>query len=140
MAAKLRPGSSGKISLLRLAYSAPAPDNSNIEELRRLTLPATKALPFVKLRANDQPTWRPENYWQVEPAGKRDTQVKLGRRHAQAAIAAMKADRNSHLIACIVQDIIADAVAPTTKNGHSKRSAVAFGFLLEISETLAAGR
>lgn len=140
MAAKLRSKSSGKMPSLRLAYSAPARDNSTIEELRRLTLPATKALPFVKLRANDQPTWRPESYWNVKPTGKRDAHVRLGRQYAREAIVAMKADRNYHLIASIVQDIISDAAAPTGKAKRGKHSAVALGFLLEISEAMATER
>jgi hypothetical protein len=56
-------------------------------------LPAAKALPFVKLRANDQPMWRPESFWCFEPTGKRDTDVRLGRKYAREAIAAMKTDR-----------------------------------------------
>ena len=48
---------------LRLAYSAPAPGELIGAEILRFTLPATKALPFVKLRADDQPLWRPESFW-----------------------------------------------------------------------------
>jgi hypothetical protein len=129
MAAKSRPNSSSLVPFLRLAYSAPALQESTIAELRRLTLPATKALPFVKLRANDQPMWRPESFWHVKPTGKRETDLRLGRKYAGAAIAAMKADRNSHLVAHIIQDIIKDAER-TRKKGGRGYSAIALGFLV----------
>jgi hypothetical protein len=96
---------------LRVAYSAPAPDESIGAEIRRFTLPATKALPFVKLRVKDQPMLRPESFWHV-PA-ERGNQI--GRQYAREAIAAMKADRNSSLIALIIQDIIKNAVVPSAK-------------------------
>ena len=86
---------------LRLAYSAPEPDNSILRELHQLMLPATKALPFVKLRAEDQPPWHPESYWSVEPTGKREIDVELGRAYARKAIAAMKADHNKGLISLL---------------------------------------
>ena len=93
---------------LRLAYSAPEPDNCVLEEVHRLMLPATKALPFVKLRGDDQPLWHPESYWSVKPTGKRGIDLELGRAYARKAIAAMKADHNEGLISLIVQDIIRD--------------------------------
>jgi hypothetical protein len=136
MALKLQKKSSMQTPRLRLAYSAPEPDTSTIEELRRLTLSATKALPFVKLRANDQPLWRPESYWNVKTTGKRDTDLQLGRNYARKAIAAMKADQNNRLIALIVEDIIHDAVGRTKKK--SRPCPVAVGFLNEISQSVAA--
>src|ERR1700716_3334046 len=84
-------------TFLRVAYSAPKLSESTIEGIRRLTLPATKALPFVKLKANDQPLWRPESFWHVAPTGKREMDVRLGRQYARDAIVAMKADQNCHL-------------------------------------------
>src|SRR5260221_2879354 len=75
------------VPVLRLAYSAPAPGESIGTEIRRFTLPATKALPFVKVRANDQPLWRPESFWHVAPTGKRESDVRLGRKYARLAIA-----------------------------------------------------
>src|ERR1700704_4585291 len=98
MAAKSRSKSTRPASFLRVAYSAPAPDKSIGADIRRFTLPATKALPFVKLRANDQPMLRPESFWHVRPTGKRERDVQIGRHYAQLAIAAMKADRSSNLI------------------------------------------
>ncbi len=50
---------------LRLAYSAPVSDGSTIRELHRLTMPATKALPFVKSAGGDNPLSRPQSYWNV---------------------------------------------------------------------------
>ena len=138
MAVKLRSKSSRSTPFLRLAYSAPAPDESTVEELRRFMLSATKALPFVKLRADDQPLLRPESFWHVEPTGKRETDVRLGRKYARQAIAAMKADHNAHLIAFIVQDIIKDAIERSGKKGRGRRSAIVLGFLTEISEVIAA--
>jgi hypothetical protein len=138
MAAKTRSKSSRPASFLRVAYSAPAPDASIGAEIRRFTLPATKALPFVKLRAKDQPMLRPESFWHVRPTGKRERDVQIGRHYAQLAIAAMKADRNSNLIALIVQDIIKDAVDRSAKKGRGLQSPTVLGFLAEISDSLAA--
>ena len=125
---------------LRLAYSAPVPDLALGEEIRRFTLPATKALPFVKVGANDQPLVRPESFWNVESSGKRETDVRLGRQYARLAIAAMKADRDSDLIALVIQDIIKDAVERIGKSGRGRNSPAALGFLAEISEVIAAAR
>jgi hypothetical protein len=138
MALKTRSKASKPVPFLRLAYSAPMLQESTMEDIRRLTLPATKALPFVKLKANDQPLWRPESFWHVQPTGKREADVRLGRKFACKAIAAMKADRNSHLIAHIIQDIINDAAhhAPTKKRGRYRP--IVLGFLLGISEAIAA--
>jgi hypothetical protein len=138
MAAKMRSKNSRSPSFLRVAYSAPAPEKSIGTEIHRFTLPATKSLPFVKLRANDQPMWRPESYWNVRPTGKRERDVQIGREYAREAIAAMKADRNSSLIALIIQDIIKDAVDQTTKKSRTMQSPTVLGFLAEISESLAA--
>ena len=138
MAAKTRSKSSRPAAFLRVVYSAPAPGESIDTEIRRFTLPATKALPFVKLRANDQPMLRPESFWHVRPTGKRARDVQIGREYAQQAIAAMKADRNSSLIALIIQDIIKDAVDRTAKKGGSMQSPTVLGFLAEISGSLAA--
>jgi len=134
----LHSNASSRPAGLRLAYSAPEPDNSTIEELRRLTSPATKALSFVRLRANDQPLLRPEGYWQVRSTGKRGMDVALGRSYARKAIAAMKADHNAALIALILEDIIHDAAQRGGKNGRGRISHVARGFLDEISQSLAA--
>jgi hypothetical protein len=112
---------------------------STVEEIRRLMLPATKALPFVRLRANDQPLWRPESFWHVKPTGKRETDVRLGRKYAREAIAAMKADRNGHLIAHIIQDIIRDAAEHKGKKGRGRHSPIVLGFLVGISEAIASG-
>jgi hypothetical protein len=138
MAAKLRSKSSKPGSFLRLAYSAPAPHESTIEGIRRLMLPATKALPFVKLRANDQPMWRPESFWHVRPTGNKERDIQLGREYAREAIAAMKVDHNRHLIALVVQDIIKDAIDRSKSKGLARRSPAVLGFLSEISESLAA--
>ena len=112
---------------------------STVEEIRRLMLPATKALPFVRLRANDQPLWRPESFWHVKPTGKRETDVRLGRKYAREAIAAMKADHNGHLIAHIIQDIIKDAAERQGKKGRGRYSPIVLGFLIGISEAIASG-
>jgi len=137
MAAKSRSKSTRPASFLRVAYSAPAPDETIGADVRRFTLPATKALPFVKLRADDQPMLRPESFWHVRPTGKRERDVQIGRQYAREAIAAMKADRNSSLIALIIQDIIKDAVDRTTKKNRSMQTPTVLGFLAEISGSLA---
>ena len=138
MAARTRSKSARPAAFLRVAYSAPAPGESIGAEIRRFTLPATKALPFVKLRADDQPMLRPESFWDVRPTGKRQRDIQIGRQYARAAIAAMKADRNSSLIALIIQDIIRDAVDRTGKKGRSLQRPIVLGFLAEISGSLAA--
>src|ERR1700688_4681040 len=89
MVAKTRSKSARPASFLRVAYSAPAPGESIDAEIRRFTLPATKALTFVKLRAHDQPMLRPESFWHVRPTGKRERDIQIGRQYAHEAIAAM---------------------------------------------------
>jgi hypothetical protein len=49
----------------------------------------------------------------------------------------MKADHNSHLIAHIIQDIIKDAAERAGKQGRI-RSPIALGFLIGLSEAMAA--
>jgi len=125
---------------LRLAYSAPEADRSTAADILRYMLPATKALPFVKLRTNDQPLWRPESFWQVASTGDRKKDVNLGRRYARLAIAAMKADRDRQLIASVVQDIISDTMTRSQGRGRPQPSAAVLGFLAEISEYIATAR
>ena len=137
-ASKLPP--SGSAPFLRLAYSAPEADRSTAADILRYMLPATKALPFVKLRSNDQPLWRPESFWHVASTGDRKKDVNLGRRYARLAIAAMKADRDRHLIASVVQDIISDTMTRGQARGRAQPSAAALGFLAEISEYIATAR
>ena len=137
MAVKSRSNSS-RLAFPRLAYSAPAPHECAGEQILRSTLPATKALPFVKLRAHDQPMWRPQSYWHVEPTGRRAIDVAVGRSYAHKAIAAMKADRNGDLIALVLQDIIGDSIERMGKRGHRRLNPTVLGFLIEISEAVAA--
>jgi len=79
--------------------------------------------------------WRPESYWHVTSTGKRAMDLRLGRTYARAAIAAMKADRNSHLLAHVLQDMVRDSGKGASKGDSS--GAVMRGFLAEISEALA---
>jgi hypothetical protein len=138
MVTKLHSKLARATTFLRVAYSAPKLSESTAEGIRRFLLPATKALSFVKLKANDQPLWRPESFWHVEPTGKREIDVRLGRKYAREAIAAMRADHNSHLLAYVIQDIIKDAVQHAAeKKGRARRNAVVLGFLAEISEAIA---
>jgi hypothetical protein len=81
---------------------------------------------------------RPESYWHVRTSGKALRDKQLGRQYARAAIAAMKADRDSSLIALIVQDMIKETVTRTAKKGGRMQSPIAMGFLAEISAALAA--
>lgn len=124
----------------RLAYSAPAVEHSTAADILRYMLPATKALPFVKLHDNDQPLWQPESFWHVQSTGDRKSDVTLGRRYARLAIAAMKADRNSALIASVIHDIIVDTATRSKGRSPARPSPAALGFLAEISEHLAAAR
>jgi hypothetical protein len=91
----------------------------------------------VKLRVHDQPMWRPESYWHVTSTGKRETALRLGRKYARAAIAAMKADHNDHLVANVVQDMVQDAIKGASMKKRNSGGAVMRGFLAEISEALA---
>ena len=138
MAVKLRSNSTTSEPFLRLVYSAPAAYESIGSKIRRFTLPATKSLPFVKVRANDQPFWRPESFWHVKSTGKREKDIQLGRKYARLTIAAMKADRVFHLVALVLQDIIKDAIKNTGKKGCGLRCPILLGFLAEISEVIAA--
>jgi hypothetical protein len=148
MAVKTRSKTSRPAPFLRLAYSAPTQQESTLQapgahaapatDIHHRALPATKALPFVKLRANDQPTWHPESFWRVQPTGKREADIRLGRKFACQAIAAMKADRNNRLIAYIVQDIINDVAQRGRKSERGRYRAIVLGFLIGISEAVAA--
>ena len=138
MTTKMRSKSPRPASFLRVAYLAPARDELGAAEIHRFTLPATKALPFVMLKANDQPMWRPESYWHVRTTGRRKRDAQIGREYAREAIAAMKADRNSDLIALIIQDIIGHAVEEAATDGRRIQSPIVQGFLAEISKSLAA--
>jgi len=138
VAVKLRSKSTTSEPYLRLAYSAPAPDESIVPEIHRFTRPATKSLPFVNVSANDQPFWRPESFWHVESTGKREKDIELGRKYARLAIAAMKADHDHHLVALVIQDIIKDAIKKIGKKGCGMRNPISLGFLAEISEIIAA--
>jgi hypothetical protein len=80
---------------------------------------------------------RPESFWHVRPSGKRERDVQIGRQYAREAIAAMKADRNSGLIALIIQDIIRNAVGQSAKKGPGLQNPTVLGFLAEISALLA---
>ena len=124
-------------TFLRLAYSAPQRDRSTAEELRRYMQPATKALPFVKLRANDQPLWRPECYWHVKSTRDKERDLRLGRKYARTAIAAMKADRNSGLIGLIIQDIVRVSSKSSGKRAPLRLSPIAQGFISEFGAAVA---
>jgi hypothetical protein len=137
MTVKTRSRAITPVAFPRLAYSAPSLEDTTVKDLMRLTLPATKALPFVRLRAGDQPWWRPECYWCVEPTGSIKKDFELGRRYARAALAAMKADDNQRLIRDILQDIVKDAVEHAGRRGRGRRNGAARGFLAEVSEALA---
>jgi hypothetical protein len=136
MGTKIRKIASG--TFLRLAYSAPSSQERSATKFRPYTLPATKALPFVKVRANDQPLWHPESFWHVQSTGKRERDIQMGRKYARLAIAAMKSDGNDALLAFIMQDIIEDAVERVAKTGRRQHTATVLGFLREISQSIAA--
>ena len=137
MAVNLNSKSLRPTAHLRLAYSAPASEERAGAGIHRYTLPATKALPFVKLRAHDQPLWRPEGYWHVKSTGKREMDLRLGRKYARQAVAAIKSDHNTQLIVHVIQDMLRDANKRTNKKGHDVSSAIVRGFLAEIGEILA---
>ena len=124
---------------MRLAYSTPLPTNGRAQENHRYEFLAAKGLPFVKLRANDQPSWRPESFWHVRPTGQWERDAQTGRKYARQAIAAMKSDQNGALISLIIQDIIKDSVEQAAKTGRRRHSPLALGFLSEISKSVAAG-
>jgi hypothetical protein len=139
MSAKVRSKLSKSGPFLRLAYSAPLPMDRSAHKLRSHEFSAAKGLPFVKLRANDQPTWRPESFWHVRPTGRWERDVQIGHKFARQAVAAMRSDQNSALISLIIQDIIAASVEQAAKTGRRRHSPTALGFLAEISKSVAAG-
>jgi hypothetical protein len=138
MSAKIRSRLSKSGPFLRLAYSAPLPLDRSAHE-RPYEFLAAKGLPFVKVRANDQPTWRPESFWHVRPTGQWERDFQIGRKYARQAVAAMKSDQNSALIALIIQDIIRDSVEQAAKTGRRRHSPLGLGFLAEIGKTIAVG-
>jgi hypothetical protein len=121
----------------RLVYSAPSAQPESAARTSPYRLTVTKALPFVKPWANDQPSWHPESFWRVRSTGNRQRDIQLGRKYARQAISAMKADGNSALIALILQDVIKDAVTQAAKTGRRHHSPTVLGFLREISQSLA---
>jgi hypothetical protein len=138
MSARIRSRLAKSGPYLRLAYSAPA-GRKSADEVRPHELLAAKALPFVKLRVNDQPMWRPESFWHVRPTGHWERDLQTGRKYARQAIAAMKLDQNSALISLIVQDIIRHSVDEAAKTGRRRHSPIALGFLAEVSQSVAVG-
>ena len=70
------------------------------------------------------------------PRGK-ERDVRLGRKYARAAIAAVKADCNEGLIALIVQDIVRISSKSDGKRGPLRLSPIAQGFLGEIGAAVA---
>ena len=63
--------------------------------------------------------------------------LRLGRKYARQAVAAMKSDHNTQLIAHVVQDMMRDASKRTNKKGHDLSSSIVRGFLAEIGVILA---
>ena len=138
MPARIRSRLSKSGPFLRLAYSAPSP-TKNADDVRSCEFLAAKALPFVKLRANDQPMWRPESFWNVRPTGNWERDLETGRKYARQAIAAMKLDQNSTLISLILQDIIKHSLEEAAKTGRRRHGPMVLGFLAEVSQSAAAG-
>jgi hypothetical protein len=62
------------------------------EEIAQLLMSAIKALPFVKLKKDDQPMWRPESYWHVSQTRNLEQDQARGERYAIEAVAAMRSD------------------------------------------------
>jgi hypothetical protein len=137
MPAKIRSKLSKSGPFLRLAYSAPLPQDRRAHGPRTCEFLAAKGLPFVKLRANDQPTWRPESFWHVRSTGAWERDVEIGRKYARLAIAAMKSDQNSALISLIIQDIVRDSIEQAAKTGRRRHTPMALGFLGEVSQVVA---
>jgi hypothetical protein len=74
----------------------------------------------------------------VKSTGNREKDIQLGRKYARLTIAAMKADRDFHLVALVLKDIIKDAIKNTGKKGCGLGCPILLGFLAEISEVIAA--
>src|SRR5207248_2293072 len=77
-------------------------------ELRRLCRVSCKALPFVKVKENDQPMWSPESYWHTEPTGNPHADYRRGRQYANMAFAAMRQDCGANILSWILEDIVRD--------------------------------
>jgi hypothetical protein len=137
MSARIRSRLSKTGPFLRLAYSAPSPAKQAADEARTYEFLAAKALPFVKLRPNDQPMWRPESFWHVRATGNWERDMQTGRKYARQAIAAMKLDRNSTLISLILQDIIKQSLEEAANTGRRRHGPIVLGFLAEVSQSAA---
>jgi hypothetical protein len=97
---------------------------------------ATKALPFVKVKDNDQPGWLPENYWAVTPTGQFIADRDQGREYARLAVDAMRADHTPGLLGWIVHDMVKDAVASAGKRQRKTGGAIRMGFMDELGAIL----
>jgi hypothetical protein len=107
------------------------------EEIRCLLMSAIKALPFVKLRKDDQPMWRPESYWHVSQTRNREQDQARGERYAIEAVAAMRSD-GVNVLHNIFRDMVDAGVKREIKAQKEKRSAkrdsVMFGFLRQLAK------
>jgi hypothetical protein len=100
-------------------------------------MPAIKALPFVELRKDDQPMWRPESYWQVSQMRNREQDQARGERYATEAVAAMRSD-GRNVLHSVFRDMIDAGVKREIEARKEKRSAkrdsVMFGFLHQLAK------
>jgi hypothetical protein len=101
-------------------------------EIRSVFFPTVKTLPFVKLKKDDEPSWRPERYWCVEPQGRWLAQRKLGASYARDLLAAMRADGcRSSVLAHVLQDLIRDC-----RERDKEEGPLVIGFLHELARIL----
>jgi hypothetical protein len=107
-------------------------------EVRRVYEPAIKALPFVGLKKDAEPRWRPESYWRVTQSTSKDQDEVRGQHYAIAAVAAMRAD-GCNVLPDIFRDMIDASVkreldAIKNKRRYPKRDTVMRGFLDQLAK------
>lgn len=103
----------------------------NEANLRTVFFPTVMALPFIKLKKDHQPGWRPESFWSIEPSGRYSAQRKLGQSYARDLVAAMRADRCApSVLGSVLLDVIRDC------HERGEESALVVGFLHELARIL----
>jgi hypothetical protein len=103
-------------------------------ELRRLSQPTIKALPFVKLQKDAQPMWCPESFWHVEQTGNWDRDYVRGREYAIAAMSAIRVD-GRNVLPSIFRDMIASGVEREKRKGKRRRGDVVMvGFVHQLGK------
>lgn len=109
-------------------------------DIRRLSMPSIKALPFVKVKKDAEPQWHPESYWHVAQSRDWAQSHERGRQYAIAAVAAMRED-GRNVLGGILRDMVRAGVdreitARKEKRRHPRRDVVMIGFLNQLGKMI----